>query len=182
MSKKQKANSSKNPVIINDIAELLGHALALEVEATERYADLAEIMEAHNNSDVSRLFEKMSEIEKLHVEHIIEMTNKHHMTDLPEKQWKWESPEGPETTNPEDLHYLMQPYHALQLALVNEQRAYEYYTQIAETTENNEVRSLAAELATEEEEHVALVKVWLNKYPKVDEDWDYDDDPPLIVD
>jgi rubrerythrin len=182
MSNKQKAKPEKNTVVINDIAELLGHALALEIEATERYADLAELMEAHNNTDVSELFVKMAEIEKLHVEHIIEMTNKHNMTDLPKSEWKWVSPEGPETTNPEDLHYLMQPYHALQLALINEQRAYEYYSQVANNTQDSETRSLASELATEEEEHVALVKVWLKKYPKVDDDWDYDDDPPLVVD
>ena len=62
MSNKQKVKSERNIVAINDIAELLGHALALEIEATERYAELAELMEAHNNTDVSELFEKMAEI------------------------------------------------------------------------------------------------------------------------
>lgn len=36
------------------------------------------------------------------------------------------------------------------------------------------------ELATEEGEHVALIKVWLDKYPELDEDCDYD--PPLVID
>lgn len=174
--------SAKKNVVINDISELLAHALALEKEASERYAELAELMEIHNNFDVCRLFHKMAEIEKMHVEQILQMVSKHDMKELPKMEWKWISPEGPETTNPEDLHYLMKPYHALQLALVNEQRACDYYHHVANHTSDEETRYLADELATEEEEHVALVKVWLDKYPELDEDWDHDDDPPLVAD
>ena len=182
MTVNQTQNKSTKKVVINNVAELLSHALALEIESTERYAELAELMEGHNNNDVSKLFEKMSDIEKLHVEQILELISKHEMEDLPKTDWKWVSAEGPETTDPADLHYLMTPNHALQLALVNEQRAYEYYSDIANNTQDKESRDLARELATEEEEHVALVKVWLAKYPETDEDWDYDDDPPFIQD
>ena len=33
--------------------------------------------------------------------------------------YSWTEPIGPETTASEDVHYLMTPYHALQLALHN---------------------------------------------------------------
>ena len=33
---------------MNELKSLLAHALALEEEASERYAELADIMEAHN--------------------------------------------------------------------------------------------------------------------------------------
>jgi len=182
MKKKQKKTRANHKIVINAITDLLSHALALEHEASDRYAELAELMEVHNNIDVAKLFERMAEIEKLHVDQILRMVSKNKLEDLPKKEWTWISPEGPETTNPEDLHYLMKPHHALQLALVNEQRAFEYYDQVAKNTSDEETRSLAEELATEEEEHVALVKVWMDKYPEMDEDWDYDDDPPLIQD
>jgi rubrerythrin len=182
MTKKQTKTRGNSKPVADDITELLSQALALEHEASDRYAELAELMEVHNNIDVAKLFERMAEIEKLHVDQILRMVSKQDLADLPRKEWQWISPEGPETTNPEDLHYLMKPYHALQLALVNEQRAFEYYDQIAKNTSDEETRSLAEELATEEEEHVALVKVWMDKYPEMDKDWDYDDDPPLIQD
>lgn len=182
MTGKRNKIGSKAKPLINEITDLLSHALALEYEASDRYADLAELMEVHNNIDVAKLFEKMAEIEKLHVDQILRMINQHGVQDLPSKEWQWISPEGPETTNPEDLHYLMKPHHALQLALVNEQRAFEYYDQVAKNTSDEATRDLAEELATEEEEHVALVKVWMDKYPEMDGDWDYDDDPPLTQD
>ena len=182
MTKTLKKTRSKRKPKIDGISDLLSHALALEHEASDRYAELAELMEVHNNIDVAKLFERMAEIEKLHVDQILRMVNKHQMQDLPKKEWKWISPEGPETTNPEDLHYLMKPHHALQLALINEQRAFEYYDQVAKSAPDEETRNLAEELATEEEEHVALVKVWMDKYPEMDDDWDYDDDPPMLQD
>lgn len=182
MTKTRKKIRSKAKPVINDITDLLSHALALEYEASDRYAELAELMEVHNNINVAKLFERMAEIEKLHVDQILRMVNQHEVRDLPRKEWKWISPEGPETTNPEDLHYLMKPHHALQLALVNEQRAFEYYDQVAKHTSDEATRDLAEELATEEEEHVALVKVWLDRYPAMDDDWEYDDDPPLTQD
>lgn len=182
MTKTRKKTRSKRKPVINDITDLLSHALALEHEASDRYAELAELMEVHNNIDVAKLFDRMAEIEKLHVDQILRMVNKHEVKDLPSKEWKWISPEGPETTDPEDLHYLMKPHHALQLALINEQRAFEYYDQVAKNAPDEASRNLAEELATEEEEHVALVKVWLDKYPEMDDDWDYDDDPPMLQD
>jgi len=53
---------------------------------------------------------------------------------------------------------------------------------VAKNTADEATRDLAEELATEEEEHVALVKVWMDKYPEMDDDWDYDDDPPMLQD
>jgi rubrerythrin len=182
MTKPRKKTRSKHKPVVNDISNLLSHALALEHEASDRYAELAELMEEHNNIDVARLFARMAEIEKLHVDQILRMVDQHDIKDLPRKEWKWISPEGPETTDPEDLHYLMKPRHALQLALINEQRAFEYYDQVSKNTADEATRDLAEELATEEEEHVALVKVWMDKYPEMDDDWDYDDDPPMLQD
>lgn len=169
-------------VVINDIGELLAHSLALELEAVERYGELAQLMEVHNNLEVAKLFKKMSEIEKMHVEQILQMVSKHNMEDLPKSEWKWVSAEGPETIDPGELHYLMTSHQALELALINEQRAYEYYQQVADNTSDEETCSLASELATEEEEHVALIKEWMAKIPEDDEDWDHDDDPPRISD
>jgi len=174
--------TAKAAPVINNITELLAHALALEIEAVERYADLAELMELHNNQEVSGLFMKMSEIEKLHVDEISKQIRTRKLNKLPTIKYQWISAEGPETTDPADLHYLMTPYQALSLALLNEQRACDYYKGVVELTPDNETRTLAAELAEEEEEHVALIKVWLAKFPETDDDWDYDDDLPNVVD
>ena len=176
------SNSSKTAPEIKNIIELLAHSLALEEEAVERYAELARLMEAHNNNDVAVLFKKMSNIEKLHVEDISKQIQNRKIKKLPVIKYQWVSMEGPETTDPSELHYLMTPYQALNLALLNERRAYEYYKNISESATDKETRSLAEELAVEEEEHVALMKEWLDKVPETESGWDYDDDDPNVVD
>jgi len=167
---------------VQNISELLAHALALEEEATERYADLAELMETHNNLEVAELFKKMADIEKLHVDHIREMIASKQLPELPNVQFQWIGLEGPESTDPGELHYLMTPHQALSLALLNEQRAEEFYLNIVKHSSDNEVIKFAEELAEEEKEHVALVKAWQDKIPKTEEGWDYDDDPPVLQD
>ena len=69
------------PTPVN-MADLLALALALEIEASERYADLADLMEAHNNYDVASLFRKMAGIEQLHVTHIRELGQQHRIKSL----------------------------------------------------------------------------------------------------
>jgi len=168
--------------VINSVAELLAHALALEIEAVARYAELAGIMTAHNNQEVAALFSRMSEIEKLHVESIDRQITSRNLGQLPMVRYQWISAEGPETTDLADLHYLLRPRQALTLALLNEQRARDYYQGILGTTSDHETRSLAEELAVEEEEHVALLQNWLAKYQPAEADWDEDNDPPNIQD
>ncbi len=181
--KTESATGGKKHVKMKDIAELLMHALAIETEAVERYAQLADLMEAHNNYETANFFLKMSEIEQLHVDQIADMIKSRKVSSAPLEKYRWSTtPEGPESTDPADLHYLMTPYQALVLALNNEQRAHDFYSSIVTSTKNEAVRRFAAALAEEEEEHVAMVKVWLDKVPKTPEDWDYDDDPPAIQD
>ena len=172
----------KSTPVINSMTELLAHALALEIEAVARYAELADIMAAHNNQEVAALFKKMSQIEKLHVETIHEQIDSRQLKKLPVIKYQWIASEGPETTDLADLHYLMTPNQALRLALLNEQRARDYYQAIHQSTTDHDTRVLAEELAVEEEEHVTLLLNWLDKIPATDNHWDRDDDLPNIQD
>ncbi len=61
---------------------LLAYALALELEASERYADLAEQMQAHNNPEVVELFQKLARIEKLHADRVLEQADKLDLPDI----------------------------------------------------------------------------------------------------
>jgi len=164
---------------IESTNDLLAHSLALELEASERYAELAEQMRTHNNADVAELFQELSRIEKLHVERVLEQAASRNVKDISASKYQWEYPEGPETTNLEEAHYLMTPHHALQLALHNEKRACEFFTRIAAAATDDEVVHLATEMAAEEQEHVSLIEEWLTRYPAPDDDWNDDPDPPV---
>jgi len=64
----------------------------------------------------------------------------------------------------EGSHYLMNAEYALSLALASEENGYAFYHNIATTTTDVEVRTMAEEFAEEEAEHVAELKKWVKRY------------------
>ena len=159
----------------------MARAYTMELEAVERYAQFAEQLDSHNNKEVASLFRKLSQIESLHAKRILDEMGWPTTPALP-PAYAWEGPEGPETAPFDALHYLMQPYHALQIALQCEMQAQQYYESIATGRAPRRVRDAAAEMATEEREHVRLIRAWLAKVPKPADGWDRDPDPPRMSD
>ena len=161
----------------------LARAWAMEIEAVERYSTLADAMEEHNNPVVAELFRKLARIEQLHADGIVEYNRSLRPQEMtaPGKLLSDEG-EGPETADPGELHYRMQPYHALQMALAGEQRAHQFFLKMAATTTSGSVRRKALEMAAEEAEHVSLIEDWMSRTPLPDDDWAYDPDPPASAD
>jgi rubrerythrin len=162
------------------LAELMALALAMETEAAQRYAEFADAMEMHNNVEVAQLFRRMAQIEAGHAQTIM-------------KQMAWtEAPphpsfgpdffEGPETPRPDDVHYLMQPYHALTIALACEERAEQFFARLVAVADVEAVRDAARAMQAEEREHVALIRAWMNKVEKPADNWADDPDPPRYTD
>lgn len=155
-------------------ATFIAQALAMEQEAAERYDELADQMEVHNNSEVAQLFRKMAEVERKHSARVLgKMPDKAPATRPPIA-----SGEMPETIPTSEAHYLMPPYHALELALECEQRAQDFFEQAERSTRDVKVRAAAREMASEEREHVRLIKQWMQRVPKPEPGWDFDPDPP----
>jgi len=162
------------------VQEFMALACAMESEASDRYEELADQLTAHHNREVAELFAKLSRIEGKHRDQI--MARMGWTTAPAAPDVAWETPEGPETTDYGDLHYLMQPYHALKLAEHNERRAVTFFETLAHARVPEEVRAMAAEMAGEEREHVRLIEEWLAKVPPPERGWDEDLDPPNAVD
>ncbi len=164
-----------------NLEEFMALALAMEREAVERYTEFADTMDTHNNREVAAMFRTMAGYENKHAQQI-----------MAEMGWKeapplratltWPDFEAPETVAIDEVHYLMQPWHALQLALAAEQRAERFFAELARVATDDSVRRAALELQAEEAEHVALVKQWLDKVPQPDRNWAEDPDPPRYSD
>jgi rubrerythrin len=157
----------------------MSRAYAMELEATERYAQFAEQLDTHNNREVAQLFRKLSQIEGLHARRILEEMGWPSVPALT-PAFAWESAEAPETAPFDALHYLMQPWHALEIALRCELQAVQYFDGIAAGAVPERVRAAAKEMADEEREHVALIKEWMKKVPRPAPGWDEDPDPPRM--
>jgi len=164
------------------LTEFMAQALAMEREAAQRYSDFADAMEIHNNREVAALFRKMAGIERKHAARIMVEMGWKDTPALPSGKPSWEGFEAPETTPGDEVHYLMQPYHALQLALLNEQRAERFFARLARAATVESVRAAARELQAEEREHVKLVRAWMKKLPKPDRYWANDPDPASYTD
>lgn len=158
------------------IGEFMAQALAMEREAVQRYEELADAMEMANNRDVAKAFRTMAGYEAKHAQAIMEQMK--WTVDPPVPAHAWSTAEAPEVVPNDEVHYLMQPWHALELALAAEQRAEAFFDELARTTSDDSVRRAAIELRDEETEHVAMVRKWMSRYPKPDADWADDPDPP----
>jgi rubrerythrin len=162
-------------------ADFMARAYTIELEAVERYNQFADQMEQHNNREVGQLFRKLAGIEALHAKKILEEMRWPSLPALP-AAFAWDGPEGPETAPFDSLHYLMQPWHALEVALRCEQEAQKYYEDIAASRAPAKVRKAAREMAADEAEHVRLIREWMKKVPQPEAGWDEDPDPPRTHD
>ncbi|MFQ6003943.1 MAG: ferritin family protein [Woeseia sp.] len=164
------------------LAELLVHALVIELEAVQSYKELAAQMEQCGNSEVADVFAQMSKLEAAHAKKIREKAGDMALPELAPWEYRWPGLEAPENVDVSNIHYLMTPHQALELALDNEVNALAFFEAIADGCTDKRVRSLAREFAEDERQHVAWMEDWLTKYPEPPSDWDYDPDPPAEID
>ena len=162
--------------------EFMAQALAMENEAVERYTELADAMEQHNNHEVAQLFRTMAGHEAKHGRRI--MAEMGWLEAPPAKlhAQSWPNQVAPETLPFDEAHYLMQPWHALQLALAAERQAEAFFATLARLSISEPVRTAALEMRAEEAHHVALIQSWIDKVPPPDPDWANDPDSPRYTD
>ena len=165
-----------------DLEEFMRQAYALERDAVERYSEFADAMETHNNRDVAAMFRTMAGYEAKHAQQIMAEMGWTEPPAPPAQAVAWGAFEAPETVPIDDVHYLMQPWHALQLALAAEQRAEAFFGELARAATDDSVRQAALAMQAEEREHVELVRAWIAKVPEPDKDWAHDPDPPRHTD
>jgi rubrerythrin len=163
-------------------AELLAQARIMEVEAAERYDELAAQLELHGNGEVASLFRKLAGIERRHADTLADDLQRRGITHTTRAALASPGQEGLETAPGEAVHYLMTPYHALKIALEGEEHALAYFSELAAHDAPEDFRRLAREFAEEERMHVALVRDWLARVPPPTEDWASDQDEPRTID
>lgn len=154
----------------------LAHAIALEREAAERYLELADMMEAHRNDDVSTLFRDMVRFSNLHHDSIVERAQGIELPKLRTWEYRWTQP--PEAGCEEAFDPLLQAFNALRYARENEVRAMEYYSTVGLCSTDPEVKRLASEFAAEETEHVEALDDWLARTPRPSATWADDPERP----
>jgi rubrerythrin len=172
------SKTTGNPKVSN-LNDLLAIAYQIEIDAVDRYKLLADQMETHNNPELVKIFRDLARAEGIHGEEIRRLAGDFEVAAHAREIAKFEKSESPEEAELGAAHYLMTPWHALQLSLAGEKRALAYFTSIVDTAKDPKVKALAAELVEEEAEHVSLVQRLLQRYPKPRDSWADDLDPPV---
>lgn len=142
----------------------LAHAIAMEQEAAERYLELADMMEAHRNDAVSKVFRDMCRYSEMHRDSIRARADAIALPKLKSWEYRWRTP--PEVGGDEAFDYMLEAYNALKYARGNEVRSLTYYREVAKEAKDPEVKRLAAEFAEEEREHVRALDEWLAQTPR----------------
>jgi rubrerythrin len=163
---------------ITNLDELLTHAHVLEMEATERYEELAGQMEVHNNAELAELFHKMAAIEQQHVDKV-QMLAGGQPRRLAPWDYQWHDAESPESVPVGQGHYRMTPHQALTMMLACEERAYAFFADVADHTDDPVLRETATQFADDEKHHAELLREWLPRYPEPAADWQVDLDEPV---
>jgi rubrerythrin len=164
---------------IFSLADLFAVAYKIEADAVERYNVLADQMEVHNNPELMKVFRDLARAEGIHGEEIRRMAGDIDVVAHGQRMARWSRGESPEEVDLGSAHYLMTPWHALQLALAGEKRALAFFTSIAGTAKDPKIKKMAEEFMEEEAEHVNLVHRLLRKYPPPRSSWAQDSDPPI---
>jgi rubrerythrin len=170
--------TSDSPKISN-LADLFAAAYRIETDAVERYTLLADQMETHNNAGLAAMFRDLARAEGLHAQEIRRLAGDLDVAKYASELPAWQSGDSPEQADLASAHYMMTPWHALQMALAGEERALAFFQSIAESAEDAGIKAMAEEFVNEETEHVELCHRLLRKHPAPPDSWADDLDPPV---
>ncbi|WP_454019692.1 ferritin family protein [Azospirillum sp. Marseille-Q6669] len=144
---------------VRSLDDLLGIALALEQEAVRRYTQLAALMDRRGETDTATTFRALIAEEQDHVQAVDGWARSlgRPTPDAPAFLWRL-PPELAASWEELTERTWLTPYQALSLAVVNEQRAFAFYSYIAANAPDDAVRTHAESLAREELRHAALLR------------------------
>lgn len=144
-----------------DMPTLVGIAAAIERESAQRYAALADLMDARGAAATAAAFREMHREELRHVEAVDRWARSVAEPVASSGGFAWLLPAELSTSWDEVVgSALLTPYRAFAVAVCNEQRAFAFYSYLAAHATDDRVRSEAEKLAAEELLHAAALRRW----------------------
>lgn len=148
---------------MEDINVFLAHAVELEREAARRYEELAESMRSGSNKEVERFFRQMAAFSRKHLALAMERGGFRSLPAMTPDRYLWPDGVSPEQFDWTGVDAMMDVRSALELALDGERRGQAFYAGVAASSQDQEVKEMAAEFASEEAEHVAELEKWITR-------------------
>lgn len=146
---------------MKNVEDFLAHAIKLELDAANRFDELAASMQSFGNAEVGRFFELLASYARLHLADAQARAGFRELPDFATYDFQWPGLESPECAEIWAADPMIAKRDALETALASEESSRQFYATIAETTKDPEIRLLAEEFAEEEAEHVAILERWM---------------------
>ncbi|HVZ03611.1 ferritin family protein [Hyphomicrobium sp.] len=141
---------------IRTMSEFFALARAMETDAARRYTQTAQALRRQNASALADLFEELAKVELGHVEQVEEWAE--HRATIGGTDAPWPIPDTFDASLEEIVQSnLMTPYRALASAVHHEQRSFAFWTYVAAHADG-EVKKAAERMASEELEHISLLR------------------------
>jgi rubrerythrin len=144
------------------LPELYSLALALEREATRRFAELEQFMRDVGIDHLAEEFGRIGREEKEQYELLALGTAGRELPEVTgwEYSWHYLGPEADRVEAPTNAR------EAIALALGTERRTQVFYSDVAENALDEAVRAFAAEMAADEQRHVLRLELLLAREPE----------------
>jgi len=144
---------------VKSLEELFAIAAAMEQEAADRYAEIAERMRGEGSSALADVFARLSADEREHLDNVVHWSQRTKGQAPDPARVRWEPPE---TFDDEGIAAgdprLLSAYRALAMAVRNEERAFAFWSYVAAHAETAEIRQAAETMAHEELGHVSVLR------------------------
>ena len=151
---------------IGSVSALYAHAMVIEHEAVERYREFASHMAQFGNDAVAELFGSLAEFGAEHAFHLAKRTAGMALPKVLATEYSWLDKDKRVPEARAFVLRMLTPRLALEIALHAEERAKAFFDQVTEETSDAGVRTLALELARDEQAHIAWVNEALARVPK----------------
>lgn len=145
---------------VESLDELFALANAMEEEAANRYAGLAEDMRRQNKGALAEVFAQLAAAEREHVDSVARWSQSRRGKVPDPALVRWEAPDtfDAETAREIGTSRLTTPYRALAMAVRNEERAFAFWSYVAAYSKDSEIKQAAEAMAREELGHVSTLR------------------------
>jgi rubrerythrin len=157
---------------ITAVEEFYAHAIAIEREAMERYAEFEEWFRDRGEEVLAGLCANLAQMEAGHLRELERACRGMTLPAIGAGEHRWMGSASPEAPARELFYRMAQPRHLLEVALQAECNALSFFEWIARDTTDPSVRALAEELAGEERQHVRWAAQALEYHPSRRIDWE----------
>lgn len=166
------------PVTTHPSQRLISDSLCLKREIADCYLQLADQLENFNNSEAAACFLILAEQQQQQIQRLAARAATQHPGHKPRPSARVDQPSPADDINALS-HYLMTPYHAVELALEIEQTTQQTLLARLNITQSDPQNQLQQQ---EHAQQIQVLQQLLSRYPKPCEHWDEDLDPPFLDD